>query len=115
MWTYSALVLEHMLYNWINADQDTYFYSSFAFWGYINICKSLLKTIDSIIHVYFQGTILISCDLVIPVTVAVQRGEHDAERTGPLTEEDEEVMAQALLWKEEAPVVHWGGRQESLL
>ena len=45
---------------------------------------------------------------MIPVTVAVQRGEHDAERASPLTEEDEEVMPQALLWKQEAPVVHWG-------
>lgn len=52
---------------------------------------------------------------MIPVTVAVKRGEHDAERTGPLTEEDEEVVPQALLWKQEAPVVHWGGRRESLL
>lgn len=52
---------------------------------------------------------------MIPVTVAVQRGEHDAERAGPLTEEDEEVMPQALLWKQEASVVHWGGRQERLL
>lgn len=44
---------------------------------------------------------------MIPVTVAVERREHDAERTSPLTEEDEEVMPQALLWKQEAPVVHW--------
>ena len=52
---------------------------------------------------------------MVPVTVAVQRGEHDAERPGPLTEEDEEVMPKALLRKQEAPVVHWGGRQEGLL
>ena len=52
---------------------------------------------------------------MIPVAVAVQRGEHDAEGAGPLTEEDEEVMPQALLWKQEAPVVHWGGRREGLL
>ena len=51
---------------------------------------------------------------MIPVTVAVQRGEHDAERSGPLTEEDEEVMPQTLLRKQEASVVHWGGRQECL-
>lgn len=51
---------------------------------------------------------------MIPVTVAVQRSEHDAERAGPLTEEDEEVMPQALLWKKEAPVVHWGWRQKRL-
>lgn len=48
---------------------------------------------------------------MIPVTVAVQRGEHDAEGAGPLTEEDEEVMSQALLWKQEAPVVHWAERR----
>lgn len=74
------------------------------------MCKSKWRSTDCKNHVYLQGTILISCDLVIPVTVAVQRGEHDAERAGPLTEEDEEVMSQALLWKQEAPVVHWGGR-----
>lgn len=62
---------------------------------------------------YLEGTILISGDLVIPVTVAVQRSEHDAERAGPLTEEDEEVMPQALLWKQEASVVHWGMTKES--
>lgn len=52
---------------------------------------------------------------MIPVAVAVQRGEHDAERASPLTEEDEEMMPQALLWKQEAPVVHWGGRHVSSL
>lgn len=57
---------------------------------------------------------MISCDLVIPVTVAVQGGEHDTERASPLTEEDEEVMSQALLWKQEAPVVHWRVGQVSL-
>lgn len=50
---------------------------------------------------------------MIPVTVAVQRREHDAERTGPLTEEDEEVMPKALLRKQEAPVVHWGWKQHT--
>lgn len=77
--------------------------------GNINICKSVWRSIDCLKCVYLQGTILISRYLVIPVTVAVQRGEHDAEGAGPLTEEDEEVMSQALLWKQEAPVVHWGG------
>jgi len=52
---------------------------------------------------------------VIPVTVAVQRGEHDAERSSPLTEEDKEVMPKALLWEQEAPVVHWGDKQKKLL
>lgn len=44
---------------------------------------------------------------MISVTVAVKRGEHDAEWASPLTKEDKEVMAQALLWKQEASLVHW--------
>lgn len=56
--------------------------------------------------IYLQSTVLISCDLVIPITVTVKRREHDAERAGPLTEEDEKVMSQALLWEQETPVVH---------
>ena len=47
--------------------------------------------------VYLEGTILISGDLVVPVAVAVQGGEHDAERAGPLAEEDEEVVTKTLL------------------
>lgn len=66
-----------------------------------------------VICFYLEGTVLVSGDLVIPVTVAVQRREHDAERTGPLTEEDEEVMPKALLRKQEAPVVHWGWKQHT--
>jgi hypothetical protein len=50
---------------------------------------------------------LISSDLVISITVAVQRGEHNAEWTGPLAEQDEEVMTKALLREQEASVVHW--------
>lgn len=61
---------------------------------------------------YLEGTVLVSGDLVIAVTVAVQRCEHDAERTGPLAEEDEEVMPKALLRKQEASVVHWGWKQQ---
>lgn len=52
---------------------------------------------------------------MVPVAVAVQGGEHDAERAGPLAEEDEEVMAQALLGKQEASLVHWGANQTDLL
>lgn len=63
-------------------------------------------------YFYLEGTVLVSGDLVIAVTVAVQRCKHDAERTGPLTEEDEEVMSKALLRKQEASVVHWGWKQE---
>lgn len=71
------------------------------------------QSVESVVlYVHLQGTILISCDLMIPVTVAVQRGEHDTERTSPLTEEDEEVMPQALLWKQETPVVHWGEKSK---
>lgn len=46
----------------------------------------------SVLH-YLQGTILISGDLMVPVAVAIQRSEHDAERAGPLAEEDKEVMS----------------------
>ena len=51
-------------------------------------------------ELYLKCTVLISCDLVVAVAVAVQRGEHDAERASPLAEEDEEVMTQTLLGKE---------------
>lgn len=30
---------------------------------------------------------------MVPVTVAIQGSEHDAERTGPLAEEDKEMMS----------------------
>lgn len=43
---------------------------------------------------------------MIPVTVSVQGGEHDAEGTCPLAEQDKEVMPKALLWKQESPLVH---------
>lgn len=55
---------------------------------------------------HLEGTVLISGDPVVPVAVAVQRGEHDAERAGPLAEEDEEVVAKTLLGEQESPVVH---------
>lgn len=54
---------------------------------------------------YLQGAVLVPGDLVVPVTVAVQGREHDAEGAGPLTEEDEEMMPQRLLGEQEAPVV----------
>lgn len=53
--------------------------------GKINLAGLVLR--------YLQGTILISSDLMVPVAVAVQRSEHDAERTSPLAKEDEEVMS----------------------
>ena len=42
---------------------------------------------------YLQGAVLVSRDLMIPVAVAIQGREHDAEGAGPLAEEDEQVMA----------------------
>lgn len=49
------------------------------------------------IWVYLQSTVLVACDLVVAITIAVQRCEHDTEGSGPLAEENEEVMPQALL------------------
>lgn len=54
---------------------------------------------------YLQSTVLVTSDLVVTVTVAIQGRKHDAERAGPLAEEDEEVMSQRLLGEEETPVV----------
>lgn len=54
---------------------------------------------------YLQGTVLVTSDLVIAVTVTIEGSKHDAERAGPLTEKDEEMMSQRLLREEEAPVV----------
>lgn len=44
---------------------------------------------------------------MVAVAVAIEGGEHDAEWSGPLAEEDEEVMPQRLLREEKAPVVDW--------
>ena len=41
---------------------------------------------------YLEGAVLVSGDLVVPVTVTIERREHDAEGTSPLAEEDEEVV-----------------------
>lgn len=43
---------------------------------------------------------------MVAVAVALQWGEHDAEWTSPLAEENEEVMTQTLLREEEASLVH---------
>lgn len=45
-------------------------------------------------------------DLHISVTVAVQGSEHDAEGTGPMTEEHEQAVSQGLLWEDGPPLVH---------
>lgn len=62
---------------------------------------------------YLQCTILVSCNLVIPVTVAIQRGEHNAEGPCPLAKQDEKMVPQALLGEEKSPVVNWGGKRSS--
>lgn len=54
---------------------------------------------------YLQSTVLVTSDLVIAVTVTIEGRKHDAERAGPLTEKDEEMMSQRLLGEEKTPVV----------
>lgn len=44
---------------------------------------------------------------MVPVTIAIQRCEHDTERTGPLAEKDEEMVPKALLREEETPMMHY--------
>lgn len=53
-----------------------------------------------------QSTVLVSCDLVVSVTVPIQRGKHDTEGAGPLAEQDEEMVPQALLGEEKSSVVN---------
>lgn len=54
---------------------------------------------------YLKSTVLVASDLVVAVAVAIEGSEHDAEGSGPLAEEDEEMVSQRLLREEEAPVV----------
>lgn len=56
---------------------------------------------------YLQSTVLVTGDLVIAITVTIEGGEHDTERSSPLTEKDEEMVSQRLLWEEKTPVVDW--------
>lgn len=56
---------------------------------------------------YLKSTILISSDLMVPVTVAIQGREHYTERPGPLAEKDEEMVSKALLREEETPMMHY--------
>ncbi|KAK0135428.1 hypothetical protein N1851_028720 [Merluccius polli] len=51
-----------------------------------------------------RSTVLVACDLVVAVAIAIQGREHDAEGASPLAEEDEQVMPQRLLGEEEASV-----------
>lgn len=44
---------------------------------------------------------------MVAITVTIEGGEHDTERSSPLAEKDEEVMSQRLLWEEKTPVVDW--------
>lgn len=56
---------------------------------------------------HLESTVLIASDLVVAITVTIQRSEHNAEGSSPLAEEDEEMMSQRLLREEEAPVLNW--------
>lgn len=55
---------------------------------------------------YFQCTILVSCNLMVSVTVSIQRGEHNAEGSCPLAEQDEKMVPQALLGEEKPSVMN---------
>lgn len=59
---------------------------------------------------YLQRAVLVARDLMVAVAIAVQRREHDAERTSPLAEEDEQVVPQRLLGEQEASVVDYRDR-----
>lgn len=62
---------------------------------------------DYTVTSYLQGTVLVTADLVIAITVTIEGSEHDTERSSPLTEKDEEMMSQRLLREEKTPVVDW--------
>lgn len=53
-------------------------------------------------------------DLHISVTVAVQGGEHDAERPGPVTEQHEQTVSQWLLREDGPSLMHWKQKQYTL-
>lgn len=55
---------------------------------------------------YLQSTVLIASDLMVAVTVTIQRSEHNTEGSSPLAEEDEKMMSKGLLGEEEAPVLN---------
>ena len=61
---------------------------------------------------YFESTVLVASDLMVAVTVTVEGSKHDTEGSGPLAEEDEEMMSQRLLREEKAPVVDCGEREK---
>lgn len=46
-------------------------------------------------------------DLHISVTIAIQRSEHDAEGSSPVTKQHEETVSQRLLREDGPPLVHW--------
>lgn len=55
---------------------------------------------------YLQCTVLVAIDLHISVTVAIQRSEHDAEGSSPVTKQHEETVTQRLLREDIPPVVY---------
>lgn len=60
------------------------------------------------VYSYFESTVLVSVYLHVPVTVSVERSEHDAEGSGPVTEQHEQTVSQRLLRENTPPLVHCG-------
>ncbi len=56
---------------------------------------------------YLERTILVSSNLMVPVTIAIQGREHDTEWSSPLAEKDEEMVPKALLREEETSMMHY--------
>lgn len=54
---------------------------------------------------YLESTVLVPSDLVVAITIAIKGCEHDTEWSSPLAKQDEEMVPQRLLRKQEAPVV----------
>lgn len=43
---------------------------------------------------YLESTVLVPSDLVVAVAVTIKGRKHDTEGSGPLAEEDEEMVSQ---------------------
>lgn len=54
-----------------------------------------------------QRAVLMAVDAHVPVAVAVEGGEHDAEGPGPVTEQHEQAVSQRLLGEDGPPLVNW--------
>lgn len=80
------------------------------YWSlYVDVLHYMLQHCVSVcVYSYFESTVLVSVYLHVPVTVAVQRSEHDAEGSGPVTEQHEQTVSQRLLGENTPPLVHCG-------